>query len=47
MARLVKFNIGTESFDAAINKLDRDKVYGWIESVATDSAGNVCLTASL
>ncbi len=47
MARLVKFNIGTESFDAAINKLDRDKVYGWIESVATDFAGNICLTASL
>jgi len=47
MARLVKFNIGTESFDAAINKLDRDKVYGWIETVATDSAGNTCLTASL
>jgi hypothetical protein len=34
MARLVKINIGTESCDAAINKLDRDKVYGWIETVA-------------
>lgn len=47
MARLVKFFIEKESFEAAINKLDREKVYGWTEMLATDANGNVCQTASL
>jgi hypothetical protein len=47
MARLVKFFIEKESFEAAINKLDREKVYGWTEMLATDANGNACQTASL
>ena len=47
MARLAKFFIEKESYEAAINKLDREKVYGWTETHVSTADGKACQTASL
>jgi len=47
MARLITFKAGNSTFEAGIVKVDRSKVYGWIEPVYTDNQNNICSTASL
>ena len=47
MARLIKFQIEKQSFDAGIIKVDREKVYGWIETVYSDLNNLTCTTATL
>jgi len=47
MAKNIHFKFGDQSWDSGITKVDRDKVYGWVEEVALDDKGNVCAVASL
>lgn len=47
MGKLLKFIIGKQSFEAGITKVDRDKVYGFVEEVVTDKDGNTCVTGNL
>lgn len=47
MAKPITFNTGEKTFQAAINKVDRDKVYGYIEESVSDANGEPCLTGSL
>jgi len=47
MAKPITFNTGEKSFQAAINKVDRDKVYGYIEESISDANGEICLTGNL
>jgi len=47
MAKNLTFVIGDEKFSAGISKVDRDKVYGYVEEVVTDKEGNLCTVGSL
>ena len=47
MAKNITFRMGQHSFAAAINKVDRDKVYGFVEEVITDESGKSCVSGSL
>jgi hypothetical protein len=47
MARNLRFVHAGNSWEAAITKLDRDKVYGWVEQVATDDQGRPCMVGNL
>ncbi len=47
MAKNLTFVIGDEKFLASISKIDRDKVYGYVEEVVTDKEGNACIVGSL
>jgi hypothetical protein len=47
MAKNLKFNLAGKAFEAGITKVDRDKVYGYVEEIITDLNGNPCATASL
>lgn len=47
MGRNLNFCIGAKTFSAAITKIDRDKVYGFIEEQVLDKNGNPCLTGNL
>jgi hypothetical protein len=47
MAKPITFNTGKKSFQAAINKVDRDKVYGYIEESIFDAYGDLCQTGNL
>jgi len=47
MAKPITFNTGEKSFQAAINKVDRDKVYGYIEESISDANGEICLSGNL
>ena len=47
MARALTFDLGGTAFQAEPVKLDRKKVYGWTETVATDGAGEPCRKAWL
>lgn len=47
MGKNLSFSIGTEKFVAGITKVDRDKVYGYVEEVVSDKSGNVCSTGNL
>jgi hypothetical protein len=42
MARLASFKIGNTSFKAAINKIDRDKIYGFVDEFTYDMNGDEC-----
>jgi hypothetical protein len=42
MARLAAFKIGKTLFKAAINKIDRDKIYGFVEEHTFDMNGDEC-----
>lgn len=44
MAKKINFNIKSENFELNIEKLDRKKVYGWIEKVVLDKNDNLCKT---
>jgi hypothetical protein len=47
MAKQLTFVAGKLHVQAGISKVDRDKVYGFIEDVALDRDGNPCSTANL
>jgi hypothetical protein len=47
MAKPITFNTGEKFFQAAINKVDRDKVYGYIEESISDANGEICLSGNL
>jgi hypothetical protein len=47
MAKQLTFVIDNQKFLAEITKVDRDKVYGYIEEVVTDKSGNTCLSGNL
>jgi len=47
MAKNLKFVIDGQSWEAAITKVDRDKVYGYVEEVVTDHDGHPCSIGNL
>jgi hypothetical protein len=47
MARLVTFKTSNFLFQASVIKVDRNKVYGWVENVYTDVNSNECDTGTL
>lgn len=47
MARELVFKLGGADYGAAPVKLERKKIYGWTNTVATDKDGNVCGSAYL
>ncbi len=47
MAKNLTFCIGTKVFSASITKVDRDKVYGFVEEQVLDKNGNICLSGNL
>jgi hypothetical protein len=42
MARLASFKIGDSLFRAGLNKIDRDKIYGFVEEHTFDMNGDEC-----
>ena len=47
MAKAIQFVAGKLKFAAVLTKIDRDKVYGFIEVKVNDDKGNPCLMGSL
>lgn len=47
MAKALRFALGGGTFDAVPVKFERRKLYGWIDVVATDEHGGVCVSAQL
>lgn len=47
MAKELRFSLAGAEYASAPVKLDRKKLYGWSDLVATDKAGEVCGTAYL
>ena len=47
MAAALKFSLKGTEYEAVPVKLERKKLYGWTDVVATDAAGNVCTTAQV
>jgi len=47
MAKAIQFNAGKLTFAASLTKVDRDKVYGYIEDKVNDIKGNPCTMGSL
>jgi hypothetical protein len=47
MAKAIHFNAGKLAFAASLTKVDRDKVYGFIEVKVNDDKGNPCTMGSL
>jgi hypothetical protein len=47
MAKAIQFVAGKLKFAAALTKIDRDKVYGFIELKVNDDKGNPCIMGSL
>ena len=47
MAKAIQFNAGKLTFAASLTKVDRDKVYGYIEDKVNDNKGNPCAMGSL
>ena len=47
MAKNLTFVIDKNKFQAAITKVDRDKVYGFVEEAVTDKQGGICMSANL
>jgi hypothetical protein len=47
MAKAIQFNAGKLTFAASLTKVDRDKVYGFIEVKVNDDKGNPCTMGSL
>ena len=47
MAKELMFKLGGTDYGAAPVKLERKKIYGWTDIVATDKDGNVCGSAYL
>ncbi|MFN6039793.1 MAG: hypothetical protein ACK452_15080 [Bacteroidota bacterium] len=47
MAKNLNFCIGKNKFSASIAKVDREKVYGFVEEQVLDKNGDVCITGNL
>jgi len=47
MAKAIQFNAGKLMFAASLTKVDRDKVYGFIEVKVNDDKGNPCTMGSI
>ena len=47
MAKALQFVAGQLKFAAVLTKIDRDKVYGFIEVKVNDDKGNPCIMGSL
>ena len=47
MAKPLQFQLGAETFDGVPVKLERSKLYGHVDTVATDAEGGICISASL
>jgi len=47
MARSLQLNAGGEEFACELEKLDRNKLYGWTETKAFDREGNECYFGSI
>ena len=47
MAKELTFKLAGTDYAAAPVKLERKKIYGWTDTVATDRNGNVCSSAYL
>lgn len=47
MAKELQFKLNGADYGAAPVKLERKKIYGWTDIVATDRSGNVCGSAYL
>ena len=47
MAKAIQFNTGKLTFAASLIKVDRDKVYGFIEVKVNDDKGNPCTMGSI
>lgn len=47
MARSLKFALGVEQFVCELQKVDRNKLYGWVDTVAVDINGKECHTGSI
>jgi len=47
MARFAEFKIGDTLFQAGINKIDRDKIYGYVEEHTYDVNGDECHMGSV
>lgn len=47
MAKPLQFLLNAETFNGVPVKLDRSKLYGHVDIVATDANGGVCISASL
>jgi hypothetical protein len=47
MAKELRFSLSGTEYTSAPVKLERKKIYGWSDLVATDNAGEVCGTAYL
>ena len=47
MAKELIFKLEGRDFSAAPVKIERKKIYGWTETVATDRNGDVCVSAYL
>ena len=47
MAKVLIFKLSGTDYGAAPMKIERKKIYGWTDIVATDRSGNVCGSAYL
>mgnify|MGYP001569781997 CR=1 FL=1 len=47
MARNLKFALGGQPFTCELHKVDRDKLYGWVDTVAVDKDGKECHIGSI
>lgn len=47
MAKELVFKLSGKDYNAAPVKLDRKKIYGWTDTIATDRSGDVCGSAYL
>lgn len=47
MAAALKFSLKGTEYEAVPVKLERKKLYGWTDIVATDAAGGTCTTAQV
>jgi hypothetical protein len=47
MAKPLQFTGAGVSCTAQIEKVDRDKIYGWVNTRALDATGELCVTASV
>ncbi len=47
MAQALRFQIGGTEIESAPVKLDRKKLYGYVDTVATNAAGEICVSAQV
>ena len=47
MAAALKFSLKGTEYEAVPVKLERKKLYGWTDVVATDASGGTCTTAQV